>query len=362
MTHVYGGYCKQGLLTRSVVICLLVLVFTWLPMCAMNIAHKTFSTAPDSPFIPFLRDYMFHFIWILIIPVFLIPLDVIFEHMFKLKERLRWEGFEDLDDIRLMRTFVLDLAISSIGTVIFTWFALQNAPRPMWWAPSVTGAFHMTIYLMLISAIFIALGMSCFSYAMQLARTIRVNISRDAMLSVEVYHGDGCGGLSWVTIPFLRLLVVSIPLYLTGMGIAVVNTFVKHFEWTNPVTLWNLIWPTVFGPMLTVVVIYSTGIRKLLLQEKKRRLNRLSRKLFLMSQSIMGNLECEADEILAKGSRGNRAINDMIDLYKRIDKDFPVWPVPKQWLKVSAGSGPAVSLVSSAIIWIGNAVRHLPDV
>lgn len=354
--NIQEGFNKLNTFKKICLIYCFTVCSTWLVLFIYNSLHSTVSHVFHDTYTPFSKDYGFHFCWMLIIPVFMVYYYFNLKDILHLKEKLLGLKFKHINDIKYFSTFGFDLFISSVGIIIFTIFAFENMTHKSWWMPSISGTYFLIIYFFIICSVSIALGMSIFSISFQLAKEIKRNLSLGKNLKIEIYHSDGCAGLSWITLPFLKLLIISIPLYLIGLASIVSLVFIRHYDWTNKLVIWNIIWPTLYGPILTFFLIQSTGIRKFLLKEKEKRLDILSGKISIRLNTIFKKHKSEKKYISIEDSIDDKNINELIELYRKIDKDFPVWPVPKQLIALSAGSGPLVSLVNTAIILYVNVI------
>ena len=106
----------------------------------------------------------------------------------------------------------------------------------------------------------------------------------------------------------------------------------------------------IFGPFTTFLIVQSTGIRKYLIEDKRRRLSMLSHRISNELPRAFPNGEAfiRSEEIEDEDGRWARAIT-MMDLYAKLEKAFPVWPIPRLVVGLATLFGPAISLLGSLV-------------
>ena len=124
----------------------------------------------------------------------------------------------------------------------------------------------------MIVAIAVAIG----SYSILVALWISDNLKTSNILQIDIYNPDNSGGLSWIFKPFINLLYVCLPLYLIGFGMVVYYIIILETNWKNPLVLFNLLWPTLFGPLWVYWTVKSTGIHHYLLKQREKLLGEMS--------------------------------------------------------------------------------------
>lgn len=329
---------------RFLCIYLFVFLMGWGCLFVLSLLSGTLLNNTSKKFTPFYNDILFHIFWIIIIPVGVIILLDCFKNLSSLKDKIDIKYNISIRDIPFKKYFLRSFIIAGFGSLAFLLLNYANTEHSVWWNYNISGIF-VNMYIIFISTLVIALTMAILSYAIQLAKNIDDQLFSSIILPIDIYHPDGCGGIKWISKPFISLLKFSIPCYLLGLVIIVNLVVVQHQTWLNPIIIWNLIWPSVFGPFVAFVVIRNSGVTKYLSKEKENRLKIISKKI---------------SEVNMKISRDNKGvsintinnieyINKLITYYKNIEKDFSIWPLSKKKVTMLFATGPAVSIMYSSV-------------
>ena len=248
-----------------------------------------------------------------------------------------------------LKIFLRALCITAVGTAVFVPGAMARMDYGHWWEAQFSGS-YVSLYFFSCGVLAIATALACVSYAERLAKEIKHQLASGRRLEVEVYDPDGCGGLYWISRPFLNLTIVCIPLCLIGLATVVNYCLRRGYTWHDPLVLWNIAWPMVFGPVAMFLIVQSTGVRKYLVENKTKRLSRLSQRISNELARVLPN----GEESMRSEERGdeNRScarVVTMMELYANLEKALPVWPIPKRVFAFAVWSGPVISVLGSLV-------------
>ncbi len=340
---------------KDIITYVLVFVFGWFHTFIITRVVGTYYPASNGQYMAFSEDVVSNVCWILIIPLIIVFSLRNYRSLVRLRDELANKIGLHTKQVSFIKLCIRELLITFPGAIVLSCFFMSNIDQDYWWEPQYSG-WLVAFYFLFICGVATAIAMACASYALFLSRDIKHYLENHHNLNIEIYHTDGCGGLRWMTVPFLNLTLLSIPLYFIGLGSFLNLTLVREESWTNHAALWNLAWPTIFGPVMAFLVVHSTGIRKYLLSEKSILLSMLSKRT---SVAVV--------KLIEGGDLGGRStnkycadINEMISLHKELEKAFPVWPVTKKAITFVAGSGPVISLLSTLILLISKLLPLLP--
>lgn len=328
-------------LFKDVITFVLVLILGWFHFFVVTLIKGTFHPAPNGEYMALSEDVVFNVSWILVIPLGIVFLLRSRRSLAKLQGELASRLGLQTKPVSFVRLCLREFAITFPGAILLALFIRSNVGYKYWWEVRYAG-YYAGFSFLLVCAVAAAIGIACGSYALCLSRDIRRHLSGDPNLEVNMYDPDGCGGLRWMTAPFLNFMLVSIPLYLIGLGSFVVFTVVKGKPWTNPAALWNLTWPTLFGPLTALLIVRSTGIRRYLLKERAKQLAALSNRISTLSQ-LAKDADCDPRTVKAHYAD----LNEAIALRNELKREFPVWPIPKRAVALIAVLGPATSLLNT---------------
>jgi hypothetical protein len=342
IASMYGLFGRA--LFTDLITFVLVLILGWFHFFVITLIKGTWHPAPNGEYMALSQDVVFNVSWILIIPPTIVFLLRSRRSLAKLQGELASKLGLQTKPISFVKLCLRELIVTFPGAVIVALFIRSNVGYNYWWEVRYAGYYTASSFL-LVCAVAVAIAMTSASYALCVSREIRRHLRGDPNLEVKVYDPDGCGGLRWMTTPFLGFALVSIPLYLIGLGSFVVFTAVKGKPWTNPAALWNLTWPTVFGPLTALLIVRSTGIRRYLLKERAKQLATLSNRISTLSQLVK---DADGDARAVKTHYAD--LSETIALRNELKKEFPVWPIPKRAVAVIAVLGPATSLFDTIIL------------
>ena len=340
---------------KDIITYVLVFVLGWCQISIITLVAGTYYPALNGQYMALSEDVIFNVSWLLIIPLIIIFSLRNYRTLGRLRDELANKIGLHTKQVSLIKLCIRALLITFPGAIVLSCFCLDNVGYDYWWEPQY-GGWLVAFCFLFTCAVATAIAMACASYALLLSRDIKHYLEHHRNLDIEIYHPDGCGGLRWMTVPFLNQTLMCIPLYFIGLGTFLNLTLVKGESWTNHSALWNLAWPTIFGPVMAFLVVQSTGIRKYLLREKSIRLSMLSKRI---SDAVA--------KLIEGGDLGGRSTNkycadikEMISLHKELKKAFPVLPVTKKAITFVAGTGPAISLLSTLILYISKLLSLLP--
>ena len=340
---------------KDIITYVLVFVLGWFQMFIITLVVGTYYPAPNGQYMALSEDVIFNLSWILIIPLVIVFSLRNYRSLVRLRDELANKIGLHTKQVSFIKLCIRELLITFPGAIVLSCFYLGNIDYDYWWEPQ-HGGWLVAFCFLFTCGVATAIAMACASYALFLSKDIKHYLEHHRNLNIEIYHPDSCGGLRWMTVPFLNIALLSIPLYFIGLGSFLNLTLVKGESWTNNSALWNLAWPTIFGPVTAFLVVHSTGIRKYLLSEKSILLSMLSKRI---TDAVA--------KLIEGGDLGGRPTNnycadikEMIILHKELEKAFPVLPVTKKAITFVVGSGPVISLLSTLTLLISKLLPLLP--
>lgn len=296
-----------------------------------------------------LTDYLLHFYWIGPVPMTLAIILSVLQRAQRLDRVLLEQGKCAYELASFSAAVARAFPLALIGTAAFAGFMGLHAPRSNWWSLDRGGWLCYAGHLTLCGGA-IGIAVSVLVYVSQVAGHLRLCLRSPqsaelGILRANAYHHDGCGGLRWTMQPFLPFIYSVVPLYM--IGIVVAMNCSRDLSWRNPLVIWNIIWPTFYGPVMIAAFFKATGVREHLLRARATRLRALDEKLEkeLLAISVTSR-EGTAGRVNALSEQNDwQYVEHMISLRNRIDRDSPVWPIPKAWIAVIAGAWPVLLVV-----------------
>ncbi len=343
-----GWFLSLSPVKRDVLIFVAMVLVSWFHLFIMSNIMATFHHNAKGEYVAFSEDTIFHVYWLAIIPFTITFLLRNQRSLQALQGNLAAQGIR-VQSISTAKLFLRILFFTVVGTAIFTWSAIAHQGYRHWWEAQFSGA-YVFLHFFSCCVLAAATALTCICYTGKFAKGISRQLTQGRRLVIEVYHPDGCGGLFWISRPFLNLVVFCILVCMAGLITVLDYCWDRGYTWRHPFILLNIAWPMVFGPITTFLIVQSTGIRRYLIEDKKRRLYMLSWRISNELARMLPNEETfmRSEQTENEDGRLARALT-MIDLYAKLEKAFPVWPIPRHVIGLAAMSGPAISLLGSLV-------------